>query len=385
METEINLPFVTADASRPQAPRPEAHAAPSSSSWSTTCSQKSMGPVQPVPEGRRRRAQGHRRGRAGGRHDPHAEDPAAGEGVLRQGAAQGREPRRGGRDRRRHPGRRPVRRREGRAAARRDAAVAGHRDPGRRDDQAHRAQHHHPHQEDARSSRPRPTASPRSRSTSCRASARWRGTTARWASSSSIGHPARAARRAADRGHVRHRRQRHPERVRQGPRPPGKTQNITITASSGLAKDEVERMVQRGRRRTPTRTRSGASWWTCATRPTRWPTTSRRLLEGQPREGRRRPGARRSRRRSPRPRKAAEGEDARRAQAGAWSASPTLEPQAGGVARTRRRGGPTPRAGGPGATPARGPGRARGIDADAGAVEADGRRACDAEYDASKD
>ena len=38
METEINLPFVTADASRPQAPGPEADAARSSSSWWRTCS-----------------------------------------------------------------------------------------------------------------------------------------------------------------------------------------------------------------------------------------------------------------------------------------------------------------------------------------------------------
>ena len=36
------------------------------------------------------------------------------------------------------------------------------------------------------------------------------------ASSSLDGHPARAARRAADRGHVRHRRQRHRQRVGQG-------------------------------------------------------------------------------------------------------------------------------------------------------------------------
>ena len=33
-----------------------------------------------------------------------------------------------------------------------------------------------------------------------------------------VGHPARAARRAPDRGHLRHRRQRHRERLRQGPR-----------------------------------------------------------------------------------------------------------------------------------------------------------------------
>ena len=37
----------------------------------------------------------------------------------------------------------------------------GHRDAGRRDDQAHRAQHHDPDAARARRSRPRPTARPR--------------------------------------------------------------------------------------------------------------------------------------------------------------------------------------------------------------------------------
>ena len=58
----------------------------------------------------------------------------------------GREPGRGGRDRRRHPGRRAAGRRQGRPAARRHAAVARHRDARRRHDQAHRAQHHDPDQ-----------------------------------------------------------------------------------------------------------------------------------------------------------------------------------------------------------------------------------------------
>ena len=68
------------------------------------------------------------------------------EGVLRQGAAQGREPGRGGRRRRGHPGRRARGRGQGRAAARRHAAVARHRDPGRHHDQAHREEHHDPDQ-----------------------------------------------------------------------------------------------------------------------------------------------------------------------------------------------------------------------------------------------
>ena len=57
------------------------------------------------------------------------------------------------------------------------------------------------------------------------------------------GLPAGAARRAADRGHLRHRRQRHRERDGQGQ---GDRQGaeITISGSSGLGKDDVERMVK---------------------------------------------------------------------------------------------------------------------------------------------
>ena len=81
-----------------------------------------------------KKASGHRRGRAGRRLDPHPDGAEAGEGVLRQGAAQGREPRRGRRDRRGGAGGRALGRGEGHPAPRRHAAVAGHRDPGRRDD-----------------------------------------------------------------------------------------------------------------------------------------------------------------------------------------------------------------------------------------------------------
>ena len=66
-----------------------------------------------------------------------------------------------------------------------------------------------------RSLRPQ-TASRRSRSTSCKASGRWRPTT-RASASSSRWFAAGAARHAEDRRHLRHRRQRHPQRHRQGP------------------------------------------------------------------------------------------------------------------------------------------------------------------------
>jgi molecular chaperone DnaK len=68
------------------------------------------------------------------------------EGVLRQGSAQGREP---GRSRGRRccdPGFGAVGRAQGPAAAGRDPAVAGYRNPGRRDDQDDPQEHHDPDQ-----------------------------------------------------------------------------------------------------------------------------------------------------------------------------------------------------------------------------------------------
>ena len=63
---------------------------------------------------------------------------------LRQGTPQGGQPRRGRGRGCGHSGCGAEGRRQGRAAARRDAAVPRHRDPGGRHDQAHRKEHHHP-------------------------------------------------------------------------------------------------------------------------------------------------------------------------------------------------------------------------------------------------
>ena len=89
-----------------------------------------------------------------------------------------------------------ARRRQGRPAARRHPAHPRHRDQGRRDDQAHRAQHDDPDAQGRGVLDRRGQPAVASRSTSCRASARWRPTTSRWASSSS---PASRRRRAASR------------------------------------------------------------------------------------------------------------------------------------------------------------------------------------------
>ena len=53
-----------------------------------------------------------------------------------------------------------------------------------------------------------------------------------------------AARHPADRGHLRHRRQRHRARVRQGPRHRASEQSMTITGGSALPKDDIERMMR---------------------------------------------------------------------------------------------------------------------------------------------
>ena len=94
-------------------------------------------------------------------------------------------------------------------------------------------------------------------------------------------HPAGAARRAADRGDLRHRRQRHPERLGEGQgdrqgaedRHPGRLRPVQ-------GRDRADGPRGRGaRRRGP---RSGARRSRCATAPTAWPTRPRR----RPRERR---------------------------------------------------------------------------------------------------
>jgi molecular chaperone DnaK len=91
---------------------------------------------------------------------------------------------------------------------------AGCRDDGRRDDQAHRAEHDHPHHKTETFSTAADNQSS-VRFTCFRASASSPRTTARWALHTGR-HRAGAPRHAADRGRVQDRRQRHPERHRDG-------------------------------------------------------------------------------------------------------------------------------------------------------------------------
>ena len=183
LETEINLPFITADASGPKHLQMKLTRARFEQMVDDIL-QRSIGPCkQALPDAGVTPA-ADRRSRAGRRLDAYPEGAGDGPRPVRQGAAQGREPGRSGRGRRGGAGRRAGRRSEGRAAARRDAAVARHRDAGRRVHQADRAQHHDSdaQERDVLDGGGQPDRRSRSRST--RASARWRATTGCWACSS---------------------------------------------------------------------------------------------------------------------------------------------------------------------------------------------------------
>ncbi len=182
VETEINLPFITRRCVGAQAHGAEAHAGEVRAAGRGPAAEVD-GAGQAGAGRRGPAAVADRRGRARRRQHAHAARAAAGEGLLRQGAAQGREPRRSRRGRRGDPGRRPDGRRQGRAAARRDAAVAGHRDAGRRDDHAHPAQHHDSDEEERDVLDGGRQPDQRRSARASRASGRWRATTGRSASS----------------------------------------------------------------------------------------------------------------------------------------------------------------------------------------------------------
>jgi molecular chaperone DnaK len=77
-----------------------------------------------------------------------------------------------------------------------------------------------------------------------RRAALWRATTGRSGKFPPHRSAAGAARCAADRGHLRHRRRTASSTCRRRISVPGKEQKITITSSSGLSKEEVDRMMR---------------------------------------------------------------------------------------------------------------------------------------------
>ena len=145
------------------------------------------------------------------------QDPGAGEEAVRQRAASRRESRRSGGGGRGGAGGRAGGRGEGPAAAGRDAADAGHRDAGRRGDADDSAQHDDSDQEDG-------DVFDGGRLADRGGGARAAGRAAHGGAEPHAGQvqagrdSAGAARRSADRGDLRHRRQRHFERDGQGQR-----------------------------------------------------------------------------------------------------------------------------------------------------------------------
>jgi molecular chaperone DnaK len=121
----------------------------------------------------------------------------------------------GGR-RRRHSSRRPQGRSQGRVAAGCNAPVPGHRDPGRRFHQAHRAEHDDSDAEIRDFFHRFGQPAGRRDSRPARGTPVGQGQQDHWEVSTDRYSPG-PARHAADRGHFRHRRQRHPARQRQGP------------------------------------------------------------------------------------------------------------------------------------------------------------------------
>ena len=214
MQTDVNLPFITADQHGPKHLNIKLTRAKLEALVEDLI-QRTIGPCRSGAEGCRAQSLGDRRGDPGRRHDPHAQGHRDGEAVLRQGAQSQRQPRRGRGDRRGDPGRRAEGRGQGRPAARRDAAVARHRDPGRRVHPAHRPQHDDPDQEEPdlldRRGQPDRGDDPRLPG---RARDGGRQQAARPVRPGR--HSAGAARHAADRGHLRHRRQRHRPGLGQG-------------------------------------------------------------------------------------------------------------------------------------------------------------------------
>ena len=213
----INLPYITVDADKNPLFLDETLSRAEFQRITSDLLDRTRAPFNQVIKDASIAVARHRPRRARRRLDPHAGRHRAGQGAhRRQGAEQGRQPGRGRRRRRRAAGRCAPGRGQGRPAARRHPAVAGHRDQGRGDDQAHRAQHHDPDQAlgDLHHGRRQPAvgADP---GVPGRAGDRGVQQEARHVRAD---RPAAgAARRAADRGLLRHRRQRHRERLRQGP------------------------------------------------------------------------------------------------------------------------------------------------------------------------
>ena len=291
MTTQINLPFITATQEGPQHLDLTLTRA-KLEELASELIERTVGPTKKALEDAGLDAERHRPRDPRRRHDAHARRPGEGQGADRQGAAQGRQPGRGRRDRRRDPGGRAARRGQGRPAPRRDAAVARHRDEGRRLHAADRAQHDHPDEEvgDVHDGGGQPAvrggarAAGRVRDGDLQQDARQ--VPARRHSAGAAGH-------ADGRGHVRHRRQRHHQRL--GTRPGnGERAADPHRRRLGTERRRGEADDQRGRSALRRGAQpQGARRRAQQRRDARVP--DRALAQGSPRQARRRPMPRRSR------------------------------------------------------------------------------------------
>ena len=122
-ETQINLPFITATSEGPKHLDLKLTRA-KFNELTADLVDAVQGPVRAGHQGRRAQDLRHRPRGPGRWLDPDPGHPGPGPEPHRQGAPQGRQPRRGGGRRRRRPGRRAQGRGEGRPPARRDPAAA---------------------------------------------------------------------------------------------------------------------------------------------------------------------------------------------------------------------------------------------------------------------
>ncbi len=242
-ETEVNLPFITADATGPKHLQRDASSAPRSRSLVKDLIDALHRALQDGAQGRRpdRQQQINQVLLVGGMTRM-PRGAGEGEGVLRPRAAQGHQPRRGGRHRRRHAGRRAQGRGQGRAAARRHPAVAGRRDGRRRVHQDHRQEHHHPLQEGPGVLHRHRQPAAGVACTCCRASARWPPTTRRWRASSWWASPRRraACRRSRSRFDIDANGIVHVGAKDLGT---GRVQQVRIVSNSGLTEKEIQQMI----------------------------------------------------------------------------------------------------------------------------------------------
>jgi molecular chaperone DnaK len=123
-QTDVNLPYITADASGPKHLNIKLTRAKLESLVDELI-ERTIEPCRIAVKDAGVKLTRHRRRHPGRRHDAHAQGAGEGQGVLRQGAAQGRQPRRGRGRGRGHPGPGAGRRAQGRAAAGRHPAVLG--------------------------------------------------------------------------------------------------------------------------------------------------------------------------------------------------------------------------------------------------------------------